>query len=173
MSFNQSHRCPIFWTMFSVHGQRPQAGRPLLLPRPASQPDARPLLCRPVVWSKASIIYYAHASQALVEGAHFPSKRRFSVPQPSPIQPSPYNYEPPTIVTLSPCDMWLFAYFPGVNTPGLGCLWRRGDEIDEWREKEWWNFARGVAPIASTWLGGPREVWIYQLLDEIMLTHSK
>jgi hypothetical protein len=112
---------------------------------------------RPVVWSKTSVIYTSHLSQPLVNATHFPSKRQVTVPQPSVIQTAPYNYGPPNILSISPCDRWLFAYFPGIGAAGVGCLWRRGDEVDVWTEKEWWHFAHGNAPIAAEWIGGNRE----------------
>jgi hypothetical protein len=65
--------------------------------------------------------------------------------------------------------MWLFAYFPGIGVSGVGCLWRRGEEIDAWTEKEWWHFARGDGPIAADWIGGNRQVksFVTALFDRI------
>lgn len=125
---------------------------------------------RPVVWSKASIIYKAHSSQPLVEGSYFPSKRLFTVPQPSVIQTALYNHLPPTILSISPCDRWLFAFFPGEGVPGVACLWTRGDEIDVWTEKEWWHFDRKNEPITAEWLGGPREASRLTFLQSFNIT---
>jgi hypothetical protein len=80
----------------------------------------------------------------------------------------PFNYRSPTLLSLSPCDIWLSAYFPGIAVPGVCCLWRRGDEIDCWVEKEWWHLAHGDAPITAEWLNNNREV-IFCLLRLLFL----
>jgi hypothetical protein len=95
-----------------------------------------------------------------VDAHHFPSSRKVVIPQPTKIQtsPTPFDYRPPSIVSLSPCDLWLFAFFPSTTADGLGCLWRRGEEVDHWAEKESFFFLRGADPVAASWVGGPREV---------------
>lgn len=115
-------------------------------------------MVRSIVWSKASITYYPHASQPLIEGLHFPSKRYVSVPQPSIIQGTSFDFEPPSLISISSCDRWLFGYFPSFSSQGVGCLWQRGDEVDEWQERYRWTFVRGAGPIAAAWVGGAREV---------------
>ncbi|KAL6305250.1 hypothetical protein BKA93DRAFT_845915 [Sparassis latifolia] len=113
----------------------------------------------PLVWSKSSLIFTAHPSQPLVLASHFPSSKQFIVPSPSPVASSPASYEPPTIISVSPTDDWLFAYFPGRGGDGAGCLWKRGPQLDSWVVREWWSFAVGAGVVAADWTSGHRE-WV-------------
>lgn len=114
--------------------------------------------CRPVEWSRSSVIFTAHPTQPLVIARHFSSSKEFVIPSPSPIITSPASYEPPTIISVAPDDSWLFAYFPQRDSDGTGCLWKRDARIDNWNIKEWWSFAQGAGVVAVSWLGVTREV---------------
>lgn len=63
------------------------------------------------------------------------------------------------MISLSPCELWLFAYFPSTAGAGLACLWQRGCELDHWDEKECWTCGHGAGVVTASWIGGPRE-WI-------------
>ncbi|KAF5381080.1 hypothetical protein D9615_004015 [Tricholomella constricta] len=114
---------------------------------------------RPVEWSPSSVIFSAHPAQPLVTARHFSSSKQFVIPSPTPIISSPASYGPPTVISVAPGDDWLFAYFPGHNVDGTGCLWKRGSQIDNWNVKEWWTFPQGGGVVAISWLGTTRE-WV-------------
>lgn len=109
-------------------------------------------------WSNSSTIFAAHPTQPLLTARHFSSSKKFVVPSPTSIINSPASYLPPTVISVSPTDDWLFAYFPGRHSDGLGCLWQRGLQIDGWTVKEWWGIARDAGVVTASWLGTPREV---------------
>ena len=60
--------------------------------------------------------------------------------------------------------MWLFAFFPGTDVDGVGCIWARTFEADSWVPREHpttlgypWN--AGV--VAAAWVSSDRQVrWI-------------
>ncbi|KAF8892522.1 hypothetical protein BD779DRAFT_1670216 [Infundibulicybe gibba] len=110
---------------------------------------------RPVEWSSTSIIFTAHSAQPLVTARHFSSSKQFMLPSPAPILSSPDSYEPPSIISAGPNDLWLFAYFPGRNAEGIACIWKHGPQVDSWNVKEWWGQNPGV--LAATWLGMARQ----------------
>ncbi|KAI0054153.1 hypothetical protein FA95DRAFT_1480491 [Auriscalpium vulgare] len=112
---------------------------------------------RPVVWTKASAILFAHPTRPAVVGHLFPSSHQFQLDSPAPIANTPASYEPPTIISIAPNDFSLFAYFPGVDVPGLMCIWTRGAQVDTWNVTEWMQVSRGGGVIASAWLGQSRE----------------
>ncbi|KAJ3490206.1 hypothetical protein NLI96_g1591 [Meripilus lineatus] len=85
---------------------------------------------RPVVWSKSSVIFSAHASKPLVLARHFSSSREFILPSPITVNEHPTAYEPPTVISLCPNDTWLFASFPGIDRDGVACLWQRRYQLD-------------------------------------------
>ncbi|CCM04604.1 uncharacterized protein FIBRA_06786 [Fibroporia radiculosa] len=115
---------------------------------------------RPLVWSKSSIIFTVHPTDPLILAHHFPSsQRQFVLPSPTPVQASPASYEPPPIVSVSPADDWLFAYYPGRDVDGIGCLWHREAELASWRVQEWWSFAPGTSPVVVDWTSSQRE-WV-------------
>ena len=71
------------------------------------------------------------------------------------------SYNPPTIITVSSDNMWLFAFFPGTDIDGIGCIWWRMFEADSWTPREHsttagypWN--AGV--VAAAWIGNDRQV---------------
>lgn len=113
---------------------------------------------RPIVWTNSSVIFTAHATQPLVTARLFPSSKQFVLPSPEPILTSPASYEPPAVISVSPHDDWLFAYFPGREIGGTGCLWKRGLQVDSWNIKDYWGFTRGGGAVTAAWLGTEREV---------------
>ncbi|PCH37980.1 hypothetical protein WOLCODRAFT_64515 [Wolfiporia cocos MD-104 SS10] len=114
---------------------------------------------RPLAWAKSSVIFTAHLVEPLVIARHFPSSQEFILPAPTPILKEPSKFDPLTIVSASPTDDWLFAYFPGRGSDGLGCLWRRGPGVDTWQARDSWPCPLGAGVIAVEWTVAPRE-WI-------------
>ncbi|KAF9464773.1 hypothetical protein BDZ94DRAFT_1255855 [Collybia nuda] len=115
-------------------------------------------LRKPIEWSQSSILFTAHPTQPLVSGCHFSSSKQFKLPSPDPIVSSPTSYEPPSIISVAPDNEWLFAYFPGRECDGTGCLWKSTTQIDNWTVKEWWNLSSAAGVVAASWLGQAR-VW--------------
>lgn len=113
---------------------------------------------RPVAWSSSSVIFTAHPTRPIVVGRLFPSSKQFFVAYPDPILRSPASYGPPTVISVSPNDHWLFAFFPGNESDGIACLWNRGSCVDVWMVKEYWPFSRGTGVIMCAWAGTEREV---------------
>ncbi|KAK2466856.1 hypothetical protein APHAL10511_001114 [Amanita phalloides] len=111
---------------------------------------------RPLVWSEASVILSAHPARLEVTGRHFASSKQFSVPPPVVVGASPSLYDPPTFISLAPGDKFLFVFYPGRSTEGIGCIWRRGPRLDTWVTPESWKFAMATYPVAAEWLGCPR-----------------
>lgn len=116
------------------------------------------ILSRPVHWTSSSTIFVAHASEPRVICLQYPSNRQFSLPNPPSLTTNPASHEPPTIISGSARDSWLFAYLPGIDTEAVGCLWRKGSTVDSWMVKEWWTFARGAGVVTARWLNPEREV---------------
>ncbi|KDR81679.1 hypothetical protein GALMADRAFT_239795 [Galerina marginata CBS 339.88] len=114
---------------------------------------------RPLQWSQSSIIFTAHPTQPIITGRHFSSSKQFVLPSPPPIMTSPASYDPPTVISASPCDAWLLAYFPRRDGEGTGCLWKRGPHVDNWIVKECWSLPKGGGIVAASWLGNRRE-WV-------------
>ena len=116
------------------------------------------LLYRPVVWSKSSVIFSAHASKPLVLARHFSSSREFILPSPITVNEHPTAYEPPTVISLCPNDTWLFASFPGIDRDGVACLWQRRYQLDSFVVREFWNTPVGAGIVAAQWTNSDREV---------------
>ncbi|KAF8651459.1 hypothetical protein AX16_004758 [Volvariella volvacea WC 439] len=112
---------------------------------------------RPVQWSNSGVIFTAHPTEPLLTGRYFSSNKTFILPSPQSVTSS--SYESPTLISVAPTDLYLFAYFPGHEGGGLGCLWKRGPQVDRWNLNQWWDYAPNTAPIAAAWLGAPRE-WV-------------
>ncbi|KAI9057915.1 hypothetical protein FKP32DRAFT_1582820 [Trametes sanguinea] len=112
---------------------------------------------RPVQWSKSSVIFTTHEYQPLVLARHFPTSRQFALPSPPPVISSLASYEPPSVLSLSPTDDWLFGYFPGKGTAGVGCLWRKGSQLDSWAVREYWTCAIGAGIVTAAWTSAHRE----------------
>ena len=113
---------------------------------------------RPVAWSNSSTIFTAHPTQPIIIGRLFPSSKQFLVVSPDPILRSPLSYGPPTVISVSPNDHWLFAFFPSHESDGIACIWNRGSCVDAWIVKEYWPFSRGAGVITCAWAGTEREV---------------
>lgn len=113
---------------------------------------------RPLVWSQTSVIWTTHPTQPLIVGRHFSSSKKFVLPSPNPVNSSPGSFDIPTVISVSPSDTWLFAFYPRKDGEGVGCIWKRGAQIDNWQVKEWWNFLKSGGAVAASWLAGPREV---------------
>ncbi|KAI0322194.1 hypothetical protein OF83DRAFT_1094908, partial [Amylostereum chailletii] len=113
---------------------------------------------RPVTWSGHSTILFAHPSQPLVCARLFPSSRQFTLPPPPLVLTPPPAYSPPTIISGSPDEQHLFAYFPSQAEVGVACIWKRS-HVDEWIVQDCWSLPVGKGIIAATWLGHPRE-WV-------------
>ncbi|KAK7467224.1 hypothetical protein VKT23_004282 [Stygiomarasmius scandens] len=111
----------------------------------------------PVEWSNSSVIFTAHAAQPLVVARHFSSSKQFTLHSPNPINSKPASYHPPSIITASPDDQWLFAFFPGKDMDGVSCLWKRGFEVDNWAVQEFWTYSAQAGVVSADWLGVPRE----------------
>ncbi|THH09465.1 hypothetical protein EW145_g1983 [Phellinidium pouzarii] len=111
----------------------------------------------PLQWTSSSLIITAHATEPRVVCVHFPSNKHFTLPSAPSLAASPTSYEPPTILSASARDDWIFAYFPGIDIDGAGCLWNRSHPIDEWAIKDWRTFSRGDAVVAARWLNPERE----------------
>ncbi|EIW60130.1 uncharacterized protein TRAVEDRAFT_120124 [Trametes versicolor FP-101664 SS1] len=112
---------------------------------------------RPVQWSKSSVIFTAHEFQPVVLGRHFPSSRQFVLPSPTQIMSALSTYEPPSVISVSPTDNWIFAYFPGRGVDGLGCLWSKEGPLDNWVVSECWAFALGDGVVTAAWTSSHRE----------------
>ncbi|KAI0273731.1 hypothetical protein BC834DRAFT_855279 [Gloeopeniophorella convolvens] len=110
---------------------------------------------RPVVWASSAILC-AHESEPIVVGRTFPSSQQFILPSPAAVAAAPGSYEPPTVLTLSPDESWLFAYFPGRQQPGVGCIWR-AHHADSWVVVEPIGFSRNGGVVSAAWLGHVRE----------------
>lgn len=161
------------------HGKRPtgkQAGGISTLYLSGLKSMNFPLLCcpcylsmnaRPIEWSRSSVLFTAHPTQPLVSGRHFSSSNQFRLPSPHPIISSPKFYQPPSIISVAPDDEWLFAYFPRRDSDGVGCLWKRGAQIDNWTVKEWWSFGQGAGVVAASWLGQSRVVCEFHLFPSV------
>ncbi|KAI0256797.1 hypothetical protein BJV78DRAFT_1116968, partial [Lactifluus subvellereus] len=112
---------------------------------------------RPVLWTSSAILF-AHESEPVIVGRAFPSSKQFLL-QPSAVGNSPSgSYEPPSILSVSLDENWLFAYFPGRQVPGVGCFWR-AHRSDNWDIVESISFARGRGVVSAMWLGHARE-WV-------------
>ncbi|KAF9246326.1 hypothetical protein BU15DRAFT_39687 [Melanogaster broomeanus] len=126
----------------------------------ASWWDFHPLvenINRPVDWSCSSTIFTTHPTQPVILGRLFPSSKQFVVVSPDPILRSPTSYEPPTVITVSPNDQWLFAFYPSRDGDGIACLWSRGSCVDTWMVRECWPFSRGSGVVTAAWAGAERE----------------
>ncbi|KAH0827179.1 hypothetical protein J3R83DRAFT_4871 [Lanmaoa asiatica] len=112
---------------------------------------------RPVTWSGSSTIFTAHPTQPIIIARLFPSSKQFLVVSPDPVLRSPASYGSPTVISVSPNDHWLFAFFPSHESDGIACLWNRGCCVDAWMVKEHWSFSRGAGVITCAWAGAERE----------------
>ncbi|KAJ3537580.1 hypothetical protein NM688_g6664 [Phlebia brevispora] len=114
---------------------------------------------RPIAWSRSSVIFTPHPTQPLVIARHFPSSRQFILPTPPAFASVPVTYEPPSIISISPSDDWLYAYFAGNDGDGASCLWKRTGQLDNWNLQEWWIVTKGSGVVAAEWISQDRE-WV-------------
>ncbi|KAL0581552.1 pseudouridine synthase pus4 [Marasmius crinis-equi] len=112
---------------------------------------------RPIEWSNSSMIFTGYGMQPTILARHFSSSKQFMMPLPPPLLSEPENYGPASVISVSPDDSWLFAYFPGQSNAGVCCLWNRGTELDSWRVMDWWTYPAGAGVVVADWIGGPRE----------------
>lgn len=121
---------------------------------------ATPLpVSRPVQWSKSSMIFTAHESSPMISARHFPTSRQFDLmPIPTLSIDDLINYEQPTVISLCPTDDWLFAYFPGINRAGMGCVWQKEAQLDRWMQRECWSYPIGGGVVTAAWACHHREV---------------
>ncbi|KDQ19771.1 hypothetical protein BOTBODRAFT_169828 [Botryobasidium botryosum FD-172 SS1] len=123
-------------------------------------------ISRPLAWSSANLILTAHAIlpkiyAQLIPPSPTPSVAKFTIPSPPPIINAPAkSYAPPTVISLSPSDAYLFAYFPpDSGAEGIACVWERGAEISTWAVKEYWSVPRVEGILCCKWLGEDRQ-WV-------------
>ncbi|KAF9052872.1 hypothetical protein BJ165DRAFT_1523627 [Panaeolus papilionaceus] len=113
---------------------------------------------RPIQWSASSVIYTAHPTRSQVVGRHFSSSKQFVLPSPSNLIASSTLYDPPSVISVSQTDDWLFAYFPRKDGgEGTACIWNRGPQIDNWIVKECWYLDKAAGAVTATWLEQPRQ----------------
>ncbi|KAI0006126.1 hypothetical protein BJV74DRAFT_22263 [Russula compacta] len=112
---------------------------------------------RPIIWTSLAILF-AHESEPAIAGRAFPTSRQFRLQSPAVVTNTPGSYEPPTVLSISPDENWLFAYFPGRQIPGVGCFWR-AQQADGWDIVEPISFALGSGVVSARWLGQARE-WV-------------
>lgn len=109
------------------------------------------------------MIYMAHEAEPRVLGRHFPSSRQFVLPAPLPVD----SYEPPTVLSLSATDDWMFAYFPGKGGAGAGIVWQKEAQLDHWSMKELWEFPIGRGVVTAAWTCPHREVRLNSIMSYI------
>lgn len=115
---------------------------------------------RPVQWLKSSGIITAHSTQPHLVYIQFPSSKQHILSAPQPLSTTPSLYDPASVISISPRSDWIFAYFPGKDGEGVGCLWacRDFDSPSDWVVKDWWTVQRDAGVICASWLGADREV---------------
>ena len=116
---------------------------------------------RPLQWLNTSTILTAHANEPKVTGLHYPSNKQFILPSPTPISNAPSSYEPAKVISATASGFWAFAFFPGIGTEGVGCLWRRMPQVDKWVVKDYWSFPREGGAVTAQWFSNEREVSSY------------
>jgi hypothetical protein len=126
---------------------------------------------RPVLWTNSAILF-AHESEPIITGRAFPSSRQFLLQPPAVSNSTPGSYEPPTVLSVSPDENWLFAYFPGRQLPGVGCFWR-AHRTDGWNIVESISFAPGRGVVCAMWLSHAREVWLHDSMHSKCYIHLR
>ncbi|KAI0082625.1 hypothetical protein K474DRAFT_1654738 [Panus rudis PR-1116 ss-1] len=123
--------------------------------------EVSPLMDRirkPLAWSRSSVIFSADSTMPRIHARHFSSTKQFTLDPPPEVQISAAGYGPPTVITVSPGDDWLFAYFPGRRS-NVACLWSRGPQIDSWSVRDTWTLEIGDGIVCADWLSSHRE-WV-------------
>ena len=57
--------------------------------------------------------------------------------------------------------MWLFAFFPGTDVDGVGCIWARGLEADNWfvgGHPMGSGYPWNAGVVAAAWINNDRQV---------------
>jgi len=138
-------------------------------------------IIRQVQWSTLSTIFTPHPFKPIVLARLFSSSSHFSLPPPQIIANSLNAYNPPSIISPSPDNNSLFAYFPGHLIDPIAVLWRRGQRLDEWSIVDVWKVHPSAAIIAADWAWTQRQVnnlnfshftFIYQSFFQWSFDHS-
>ena len=114
-----------------------------------------------MAWSRSSVIYSAHPTQPTVVARHFPSSKQFVAPTPTSILENLASYDPPTVISVSPSEDWLFAFFPARGCDGIGCLWQRGSQLDHWEVREQFRYEQDGGVVTAEWTSSERPVSVY------------
>ena len=102
-------------------------------------------------------MFSGHPTQPRVIGHHHNSSKEFTLSSPKAIEADPESYRPPTIISVRPKEELLYAYFPG-NKDGVGCVWRRGIQLDAWGVIMQWRYPPGAGSVLCEWTLPNREV---------------
>ncbi|KAK7693491.1 hypothetical protein QCA50_003059 [Cerrena zonata] len=113
---------------------------------------------KPVAWSRSSVIFSGHPTKPHVLAHHHNSSKEFTLNTPPGIEKDPDSYSPPSIISVSPKEDYLFAYFPGIKD-NIGCVWRRGIQLDAWTIQDEWRYIHGTGIVACEWSASNRD-WI-------------
>lgn len=124
----------------------------------------------PISWSNSSTIFISHPSQPILIGLASPLGKQFIVPSPDPVLHSPLLFEPPSAISISPSDQWLFAFYPGRERGGVACIWECGHRVDTWLVKECWSINRGAGIVTTAWAGTEREVRDLFAVQSLLIT---
>ncbi|KAG9123456.1 hypothetical protein FRC07_014914 [Ceratobasidium sp. 392] len=132
---------------------------------------------RPVAWSVHNLLFVSDPVSPAIHAKHLPpttkttqrpdtsqnqfSAIKFTLPLPLPILDAPLAYGPATILTISPQNKYIYAYFPPIQSHtsagGLACVWEAQDSVDTWTVIEFWHFSAEAGVVAMRWLGEERE----------------
>ncbi|KAJ1308761.1 hypothetical protein OPQ81_004451 [Rhizoctonia solani] len=132
----------------------------------------------PFAWSSHNLLFLSDPLSPAIHAKHLPPATeasrapdvasqthsyplRFTLPSPGPILEMAHTYGPATMLSISPQDKYLFAFFPpvqpNVSTGGLGCVWGAGESLDTWTVKDFWHYSSEAGVVAMRWLGEERE----------------
>lgn len=123
-------------------------------------------------WTGSALILTAHATEPQVACIYSPTNEHFFLPSPPTLTASPTSFEPPTVISASPQEDWIFAYFPGKNCDGVGCIWNKSNAINKWLVKEWTTYPRGDHAVEARWSYLNREVRGLFLIIEVYIDHQ-
>ncbi|CUA70097.1 Histone transcription regulator 3 homolog [Aspergillus oryzae RIB40] [Rhizoctonia solani] len=131
---------------------------------------------RPFAWSSHNLLFLSDPNSPAVHAKHLPPAPeasqepdvisqaqsyplRFTLPPP--VAEMAHAYGPATIVSISPQDKYLYAFFPpaqsNVSTGGLGCVWGVEESLDTWTIKDFWHYSADAGVVTMRWLGEERE----------------
>ncbi|KAG8701809.1 hypothetical protein FRC09_005117 [Ceratobasidium sp. 395] len=133
---------------------------------------------RPVAWSAHNLLFVSDPVSPTIYAKHLPpttkahrgldtlsqsqfSPIKFTLPLPVPILDVPLVYGSATILTISPQNKYLYAYFPPTQSHtsagGLACVWEAQDSVDTWNVTDFWHFPAEAGVVSMRWLGEERE----------------